>query len=217
MSLEKEKKAYPGMVERLVPGVNRPWGGESPMLNQHLLRYKFAAQYLHPDMAVIDLACGSGYGSDHLSSAVASVVGVDLMGEAIREASRLVGERLALVRADGQFLPFGDGSFDAAVCLETVEHVADADKLLRELFRVLRPPGVLVISTPIIPTTHFEPYHRRDFTSGQFLELLSRHRFQVWDTLVQEQSIMTAVATLRQRPVIHWPCSPGAPGGEAGR
>ena len=61
------------------------------------------------------------------------------------------------VAGDVCALPFPDSSFDAAVCFEVIEHVADPAALVRELARVLRPGGTLAISTP---NARMERLHR---------------------------------------------------------
>lgn len=58
-------------------------------------------------------------------------------------------------------LPFPDGSFDAVLCTQVLEHVADLDGRLAELHRVLKPGGVLVASVPFIYHLHDRPHDYR--------------------------------------------------------
>jgi ubiquinone/menaquinone biosynthesis C-methylase UbiE len=60
-------------------------------------------------------------------------------------------------------IPVEDGSFDAVMCTEVLEHVPDPVAALRELTRVLKPGGYLLITAPFASITHFAPYH---FASG---------------------------------------------------
>jgi SAM-dependent methyltransferase len=60
-------------------------------------------------------------------------------------------------------IPVADGSFDAVMCIEVLEHVPDPVAALTELDRVLRPGGVLVATAPFCSLTHFAPYH---FSTG---------------------------------------------------
>jgi SAM-dependent methyltransferase len=117
--------------------------------SEHRARYHFGAQVV-ADKEVLDASCGIGYGLEILSKGgAAAVIGVDLDPEAISEARSRFGEyAVALVEADLRKLPFEDESFDAVVSFETIEHVEEPEGALAELRRVLRPDGVLVISSP---------------------------------------------------------------------
>lgn len=55
-------------------------------------------------------------------------------------------------------IPVADGSFDAVMCVEVFEHVPDPVAALRELSRVLKPGGTLVLTVPFCASTHFAPY-----------------------------------------------------------
>jgi SAM-dependent methyltransferase len=56
-------------------------------------------------------------------------------------------------------IPVGNGTFDAIVCTEVLEHVPDAVKAVEELCRILREGGYLVLTIPFCSLTHFAPYH----------------------------------------------------------
>lgn len=111
-------------------------------------RYAFAARFA-AGKDVLDAACGTCWGWIHLGPA-RSVTGFDVSHEALREARRLkFGDRA--VAAEMRSLPFRANSFDTILCLEAIEHVtpSDAASFLEECARVLRPGGVLVLSTPL--------------------------------------------------------------------
>jgi SAM-dependent methyltransferase len=117
--------------------------------SEHRARYHFGAQVV-AGKAVLDASCGVGYGIEILSRAgAAAVTGVDLDPEAISEARSRFGKyAAALVEADLRELPLEDDSFDVVVSFETIEHMEEPERGLAELRRVLRPDGVLVISSP---------------------------------------------------------------------
>jgi SAM-dependent methyltransferase len=56
-------------------------------------------------------------------------------------------------------IPEPDASFDAILCTEVLEHLPDPVSALRELARLLRPRGTLIITAPFCSLTHFAPYH----------------------------------------------------------
>ncbi len=62
-------------------------------------------------------------------------------------------------RCDITAIPEPDGAFGAVLCTEVIEHVADPIAAMRELARLVRPGGTLLITAPFISLTHFAPYH----------------------------------------------------------
>lgn len=142
---------------------------------------------LNADSRVLDLGCGTGRHTLEASKHPGRVCGVDLLGGDILRARYLLeimrrrGEVQAEVHwllGEGLHLPFVDGTFTHAFCTETLEHVPDDHGIVRELARVLRPGGTLVVSVPDcysenilwtmswkyrnIPGGHIRIYNRRD-------------------------------------------------------
>ena len=100
---------------------------------------------------ILDAGCGGGGMPLSLAEEADFVVGIDIT-ERFRDAGRrLAAERgacnIRFAVADGQALPFRDGSFGLLLSHAVVEHVADAPRYLRECARVLRPGGWMYLST----------------------------------------------------------------------
>jgi 2-polyprenyl-3-methyl-5-hydroxy-6-metoxy-1,4-benzoquinol methylase len=76
------------------------------------------------------------------------IEGVDISPEAIRRASALGLANCAFRTYDGTTLPYASGSFDLAIAIEVIEHVAHKPQFLAEIRRVLRPGGRLFLTTP---------------------------------------------------------------------
>ncbi len=91
------------------------------------------------------------------------VVGVDLAGEMLRLAARKVADaglsaQCSLERVDGKALPFDAGRFDMVMCNSAVHHVPEPIALLRELARVVRPGGAVIVRDLIRPETTEEAW-----------------------------------------------------------
>lgn len=151
----------------------------SELWGEHRSRYRFAAQFAR-GRRVLDVACGSGFGLDMLRAAGGWPLGVDYDAHTLREIQR---ERASeLVVADATRLPLASAALDTVVSFETIEHVPDAPALVRELRRVLKPGGRLILSTP---NRDFGPlsrhtanrFHIREFTAAELREMLS-HCFE---------------------------------------
>jgi SAM-dependent methyltransferase len=100
---------------------------------------------------VLDAGCGGGGTALSLAEEAGFAVGLDLDARFRGTGTRLAGERriggVAFVQGDGTRLPFRDGSFDVVFSHSVIEHVGSAEGYLRECHRVLRPRGILYLST----------------------------------------------------------------------
>ena len=158
--------------ERYVPQL----GGDIRL--EHLHRYALARE-LARGKSVLDIACGEGYGANLLAAVAADVTGVDTAQDAVSHA-RIKYKRDNLSFKTGSCLqiPMQNKSVDLAICFETLEHIAEHEKFMAELRRVLKPGGLLVISTP--NSTEYEangknPFHIKELTAGEFCQLLGSH------------------------------------------
>jgi len=162
---------------------------------EHFHRYAFAL-HLVKGKAVLDAACGEGYGSALLATTAAAVTGVDRSADAIRHASeRYPAKNLHFQAADCLELPFATASFDCVVSFETLEHLADHDGLLREFRRVLRPGGFLLLSSPDKAVysekmQNRNEFHVRELYRDELEDLLRRHfpAFRLWGQKLLFQS-----------------------------
>jgi SAM-dependent methyltransferase len=100
---------------------------------------------------VLDAGCGGGGTALSLAEEADFAVGLDLEARFRDSGTRLAREkqvgRVAFVQGDGARLPFPDGIFDVVFSHSVIEHVSSAPDYLRECHRVLRPGGVLYLST----------------------------------------------------------------------
>ncbi len=103
--------------------------------------------------SVLDLGSGPGFLACELAQEVGAtgrIIAVDISSDMNSIASKRiaaagVGDRVDIVEGDATALAFADATFDAAVSMQVIEYLADADAALQQLARVLRPGGRLVI------------------------------------------------------------------------
>jgi SAM-dependent methyltransferase len=154
----------------------------------HLKVYRFAAQF-GSDKNVLDVGCGTGYGTSFLASSARSVVGIDVSRQALRYAmSHYRGPNIRFVRMDAEHLEFADRSFDFVISTENFEHLRDQRANLREMSRVLRDDGMLLLATPnremFLEVDN--PYHTHELG---YEELLKMVRECFGECLIAENSL----------------------------
>lgn len=149
-----------------------PRGKRDYLSLQHVDRYRFALQHVAAGTRVLDVACGIGYGSEMLASHGCLAIGGD-MDIAQLAASRRDGSKARdYVALDVLRLPFRDESFDAVVSFETIEHVLAGRRFLAEMFRVLKPGGRFICSTPNIGYTSHPPFHLKEYRPDEYFALI---------------------------------------------
>ncbi|MCP4157162.1 MAG: class I SAM-dependent methyltransferase [bacterium] len=134
----------------------------------HMASYKFALRFAY-GRKVLDLGCGTGYGSTFLASfGAAEVVGADIAEEAVDYASKYHKHPAArfILLTDDKTLPFEDGSFDFVFCSQVIEHIENPESLLKEFLRVLNPGGFALVTTP--NKTIFSPHADEHSSSNEF-------------------------------------------------
>lgn len=158
--------------ERIVPGKT-----VEVLFKEHEVRYVFAARYVE-GKDVLDVACGSGIGTDFLRRAGArKVYGLDIDPHAVAYAQARYAD-CEFAECDATDLSLPDESVDVVVSFETLEHLRDQERFLRECSRVLRPKGVLICSTPNTNVYRWHganPYHMRELTPAQFRKAVEAH------------------------------------------
>jgi len=151
-----------------------------PILVEHLHRYSVVRKLCH-EKAVLDIACGEGYGSNLMASVAASVIGVDISDEAVKHASeRYRQPNLEFRQGDCASIPVDDSSVDIVVSFETIEHHEQHQEMMSEIKRVLKPNGLLVISSPdkyehsVVPGYESE-FHVKELFRQEFTDLVAAY------------------------------------------
>ena len=135
-------------------------------------------------------------GATSLIRGARSLKGIDLNAEAIAEAQQRYGEHAEFGVGDMSRLQFTDSSDDVICCLEGIEHVPVdvAQQFLAEANRVLRPDGLMLISSPYCRTRAHSgnPYHIHEYRPEEIGAAVSRH-FTVQETESRDVDILTVL------------------------
>lgn len=109
-----------------------------------------ASPLFHERASVLDLGCADGILWPQLRGRVGVLVGVNYDEWLTRQCVQRFPDGMVL-RADARHLPFADGCFDVVLCLDMIHYLelADREKGLKEMRRVIRPGGRLVMTAPI--------------------------------------------------------------------
>lgn len=147
-------------------------------------RYQICLDLLMPveGLRVLDYGCGDGALAGLLAKQGAHVTGVDPNQVGLALAQREFSRR----KLEGTFVSspeeLPNQFFDRIVCTEVLEHVVDPESILEDIRRLLRPNGIVVITTPIrLSEKVRDVEHEREFYPSEFEALLSKH-FSIVET-----------------------------------
>jgi ubiquinone/menaquinone biosynthesis C-methylase UbiE len=142
---------------------------DNPIHQRLLKAYYVAKDYVRGDL--LEIGCGEGRGVALLHDKVDSYSGLDKIGELVDTLAK------AYPQADFKQsvippLPYSDNSFDSIISFQVIEHIKDDRTYLKEIFRVLKPGGVALITTPNIKMSlSRNPWHIREYTAQQLSEI----------------------------------------------
>ena len=204
-----DESATPAIVQIPVPSRDLEYSGErftsavqGETRHEHYHRYLFALQFCM-SRDVLDIASGEGFGSALLSSVATEVWGIDQSSEAIEHAKcEYRRSNLSFRLGNAESIPLEDASVDVVVSFETIEHVTEQETFLSEIQRVLRPGGILIMSSPNAVVYSLggpsqNPFHVKELDESEFQQLL-KARFRY--TVFLRQSAFQGSVIIPQRP-----------------
>ncbi len=132
------------------------------------------------NLDVLDIGCGAGNMIHHLAS-YGRVRGIEVDARPVKIAQER-GYDVRLGDATRE-IPFPDASFDLVTALDVIEHVDADENILREAFRVLRPRGALLLTTPAFQWlwSHNDELnaHKRRYTAKELRAKMERSGFKI--------------------------------------
>ena len=133
---------------------------------------------------ILDLGCGEGeYSllmSQNQDNRIVSLEGSEELSLSLKkQLDKLKKSNIEVIYSDAHHLPFPDNSFDACFCNTVLEHVRDPETIVKEIHRILKPKGQVIISIPFLQEIHADPDDFQRYTSFGFRNLLRKNNFQI--------------------------------------
>lgn len=164
----------------------------------HWHRYNIAANLVRGKVA-LDLACGDGLGTYFISQFARNITGMDIDEGVIERARKnYIRDNLKYLVGPAFEIPCRSAFFDVVISFETIEHMDGKAqiKFLNEIKRVLKPGGLVIISTPDKHRTdkfaEKNPYHIKELYLEEFGSML-RERFDFVNICLQEVNFASFV------------------------
>lgn len=138
---------------------------DNPIHQRLLKAYIIGEEHIAGD--VLEIGCGEGRGVEYLAPKAGTYTAIDKIAAVV--------ERLKTNFPDYSFdsgtippLPYDDNQFDVVVSFQVIEHIQKDELYLAEIFRVLKPGGKAILTTPNIKMTlSRNPWHIREYTAGE--------------------------------------------------
>jgi ubiquinone/menaquinone biosynthesis C-methylase UbiE len=147
---------------------------------EHLHRYALACEFAEGKV-VLDIASGEGYGANLLSNNASFVYGVDIDKETVIIAEeKYIKSNLKFLHGSTSKIPLEDSTVDLVVSFETIEHHNEHEQMMKEIKRVLKAEGILIISTPDKKfysdlRNYKNPFHVKELYKNEFENLVSKY------------------------------------------
>lgn len=147
----------------------------------HLHRYAIPMDYIS-GKTVVDIASGEGYGSNLMAAKAKQVYGIDISEEAVLFASEKYSNTTNLSFKIGavENIPLADETADVIVSFETLEHTDKHHEMMKEIKRILKPGGIVIISSPDKANytdrfNRINEYHVKELYLEEFKDLLNQY------------------------------------------
>jgi len=165
---------------------------------KHLVKNKtpWYVKYLNKNDVVLDVGCANGQHTIKAARYCKKIIGFDVddnqLGIARQEASQKKINNIELRKSSAEDpFPYPKNFFDKVLFFDVIEHLAKRDLALREINRVLKPDGVLLMAAPNKETSwkklqaslglpYFsDPDHKIEYSKSEIKKILAQHKFKI--------------------------------------
>jgi len=172
--------------------------------NEHLHRYALALEMV-VGKQVLDIVSGEGYGANLMANVAAQVIGVDIDAVTVALANRKYKRNnLKFLTGEIDKIPCATQSFDVVVSFETIEHHDQHEGMMQEIKRVLKPGGLLIISSPDKLYYNDNPqlknsFHIKESYHAEFERLLKKYFKN--SSFLQQRSFWGSIIVPQSEPI----------------
>ena len=147
---------------------------ENVIFQRHMIAYKEASKLISG--TVLEIGCGEGYGISELVKFSEKYIGVDKFDTSISEEIKKNNDIVFHKMEIPPLLNIEANSIDFVVTFQVIEHIQDDHYFLKEIFRVLKPGGKLLLTTPNkLMSLSRNPWHIREYTPFEMNDILSKY------------------------------------------
>lgn len=146
---------------------------DNPIHQRLLKAYVVAKELVSGD--VLEVGCGEGRGVSLLLEKAKTFKGIDKIHSVVEHLQKQFPEAIFEQSVIPPFSTLADNSFDTVVSFQVIEHIQNDQLFLKEIYRVLKPGGKALISTPNRKQTlSRNPWHIREYTASELLTLCQK-------------------------------------------
>ena len=147
---------------------------ENVIFQRHMIAYKQAAKLING--TVLEIGCGEGYGISELAKYAKKYIGVDKFDTSISEKLMTENDIVFHKMEIPPLLNIESNSIDFVVTFQVIEHIQNDNFFLEEIHRVLKPGGMLLLTTPNkLMSLSRNPWHIREYTPIEMKKVLSNY------------------------------------------